>query len=44
VSVIEAEIRRRVIGAGVLPEIVAFETERVMTSLFEGRESARMKQ
>ena len=43
-SVIEAEIRRRVIGAGVLPEIVAFETERVMTSLFEGREAARMKQ
>jgi putative DNA primase/helicase len=39
-SVIEAEIRRRVISAGVLPEIVAFETERVMTSLFEGREAA----
>ena len=43
-SVIEAEIRRRVIGAGVLPETAAFETERVMTSLFEGREAARMKQ
>jgi hypothetical protein len=39
-SVIEAEIRRRVIGAGVLPETVAIETERVMTSLFEGREAA----
>ena len=39
-SVIEAEIRRRVIGAGVLPETVAVETERVMTSLFEGREAA----
>ena len=40
-SVIEAEIRRRLIGAGVLPEAVAIETERVMTSLFEGREAAR---
>ena len=43
-AVIEAEIRRRVIGAGVLPETVAIETERVMTSLFEGRESVRTKQ
>ena len=40
-SVIEAEIRRRVIGAGVLREAVAIETERVMRSLFEGREAAR---
>jgi putative DNA primase/helicase len=39
-SVIEAEIRRRVIGAGVLPEAVAIETERVLTTLFEGREAA----
>jgi hypothetical protein len=43
-DVIEAEIRRRVIGAGVLAEAVAIETERVMTTLFEGREAARMKQ
>jgi hypothetical protein len=43
-GVIEAEIRRRVIGAGVLPEAIAIETDRVMTSLFEGREAARAKQ
>jgi hypothetical protein len=42
-GVIEAEIRRRVIRAGVLPEAVAIETERVMTSLFEGWEAARAK-
>ena len=38
---IEAEINRRLRGAGILPEFVGIEVQRVMRSLFEGREAAR---
>ena len=38
---LEAEIRRRLV-AGIFPEAVGFESERVMQCLFEGREAIRM--
>jgi Protein of unknown function (DUF3631) len=40
---LEAEISRRLVGAGILPEVVGIEVERVMRSLFEGREAARRR-
>jgi Protein of unknown function (DUF3631) len=38
---LEAEIRRRLVAAGIFPEAVGFESERVLRCLFEGREAAR---
>jgi hypothetical protein len=38
---LEAEIRRRLAAAGIFPEVVEFEAERVLRCLFEGREAAR---
>ena len=37
---LEAEVRRRPIAAGIFPEAVGFESERVLRCLFEGREAA----
>jgi hypothetical protein len=40
---LEAEISRRLLGAGILPEAVEIEAGRVLRSLFEGREAARQE-
>jgi hypothetical protein len=38
---VEGEIRRRLIQAGILPEAIPIEVERVLQCLFEGQEARR---
>lgn len=40
-DVLEVEIHRRLVAAGIFPEAVPIEAERVLRSIFEGREAAR---
>jgi hypothetical protein len=40
---IEAEVSRRLAAGGILPEAVEIEVERVLRSIFEGREAATMR-